>query len=367
MKVVEFPVMEVTSLLNDWYLNIKFQNVDEANRLKEEIDNNKEIIERDQTHMIYYMLLDFRHKLLLRQYDQAAFDLTKIETKKDQMDGLLTYYYLFFKGNYEYSIEQYEKAIESYQLAEQALENVPDDIEHAEFHYKVASAYYQVYFATLAEIHAEKAFEILQKYEHYIKRFTDCHVLLAMIYADLGKYGQALSKLQEALMYAKKINAKSLISGIIRNLGWLYSKAGQSEMAIEYLETSLQNVNRLDDYLKTLYLLAKEYFKIGEFKKGFDKLTMGKQIAEKNSEKVLLYRFKILEAFNVKQEEIEFILPEAINYFKRFELWEYVEGYSLDLAEYYGEKGNHQKASEWLLNVARTSKLFATKSIREVI
>lgn len=360
MEAVVLPSIEVTSLLNDWYLYIKFQSLDEANRIKKALDDKKQVLERDQAHMIYYMLLDFRYKLMLRQFDQAATDLTKIEAKKDQMDGLLTYYYLFFKGNYEYDLEHYDKAIECYQLAEDALQNVPDEIEKAEFHFRVGAAYYQIDHLTLALPHTNKALNIFERNQNYTNKVTDCLILLGSIYMDLKNFSKSLQYYERSLQYYEYVNNLEFTAGTLRNLGILYSKKGNSEKAIFYLEKSYRKSNRLDYQLKSLYLLTKECYKAGDLPSGCKWLHEGLNLASENMEKVFVYRFMILEALNINQTNIEFIVPEAINYFKKLGLWEYVEGYSLDLAEYFRDNGKYQEASKWLLNVARSRKMYTS-------
>ncbi|MFC4617535.1 tetratricopeptide repeat protein [Camelliibacillus cellulosilyticus] len=361
MEAVVLPSIEVTSLLNDWYLYIKFQSLDEANRIKKALDDKKQVLERDQAHMIYYMLLDFRYKLMLRQFDQAATDLTKIEAKKDQMDGLLAYYYLFFKGNYEYDLEHYDKAIECYQLAEDALKNVPDEIEKAEFHFRVGAAYYQIDYLTLALPHAEKALNIYKLQKNYIKKTADGHILLGAIYTDIGNYTEALTHYKESKKYYNLLNDPKNESITLQNLGWLYSKMGNSHKAIQYFESSLDKTDHLDYQLKTLYLLTKECFKNGFMDKGVKWLNKGVLLASENMEKVFEYRFKVLKALYFNQSDTESVLLQAINYFKRLNLWEYVEAYSLDLAEYYQKKQRYKEASEWLLNFARSQKKFSNK------
>jgi response regulator aspartate phosphatase H, N terminal len=53
---------EITKLLNDWYQEMRVQHVIKACKLKEEIDGKINRIEEDQDVLVYYSLLDFRHK-----------------------------------------------------------------------------------------------------------------------------------------------------------------------------------------------------------------------------------------------------------------------------------------------------------------
>ncbi|MFC4618235.1 tetratricopeptide repeat protein [Camelliibacillus cellulosilyticus] len=362
MRDLHMPSMEVTNLLNDWYLSIKFQNINEANRMKKAIEEKKDELKQDQRNMIYYMLLDFRHHLLHRQFDQAASSLTEIELEKSKMDGLLTYYYLFFRGHYEYNLGHYESAIEIYQLAEEVLKYVPDNTERAEFHYSVGAAYFQIDFLTLALQHAKEALKIFKAQSTQTIRMADCYNLLGAIHTELQNYPAAIEYNQKTKDFIDRLDYHHELKSMTRqNLGILYSKIGESDKAIEYLKLALQFSQRLNNKLKLYYLLAKECFKESQIAAGRKWLSEGMDLAVSNSENVFVHRFRVLEAFYLKREEIETIVPEAIAYFKKLKLWDYVEGYSLDLAEYYREAGRHKEASEWLLAVARSRKRFSTK------
>lgn len=359
--VQNLSTLDIAKLLNDWHQSIKLQNMEEAKRIKMNIDEQKDHIEHDSKNMIYYLLLDARQKLLLYQMKAARDNLLRLETRTHEMDGYLTYYYHFYKGDYEYNTEQFEQAIESYQHAEEALKYIPNSIEHAEFHYKVAAAYLQIDFLTLALQHAENALDIYVSNKEYVRRTADSHVLLGSILSEIKNYDKALKHFEMALALYQQLNVSLMIATMKHNLGLLHSQKGQSQKAIEYFSNSLKNTDQLNFRLKTLYYLAKEYFNTGDIKNGTECINTGLELAITNSEKAYAYRYKVLEAFYLKPQEIEQIVPKAIQYFKKLNLWDFVEGYSLDLAEYYKEQGNHQKASEWLLSVVRAGRRFSTK------
>jgi|GEM_PF-5918884 len=74
----------------------------------------------------------------------------------ENTDNMIVYYSLFFSGVYEFYKKDYVEAINFYQLAEAKLRNIPDQIEHAEFHYKIAEAYYQIDQHLISISHAQK-------------------------------------------------------------------------------------------------------------------------------------------------------------------------------------------------------------------
>ncbi|WP_235633167.1 hypothetical protein [Bacillus altitudinis] len=57
------------------------------------------------------------------------------------MTGILEYYYNFFQGMYEYTQGEFLKAIVFYRRAEKRLDQAGDELEKAEFYYKMAEVF----------------------------------------------------------------------------------------------------------------------------------------------------------------------------------------------------------------------------------
>ncbi|MCY8098598.1 aspartate phosphatase, partial [Bacillus atrophaeus] len=57
----------VANILNDWYIAIKQQDVETAEKYFEEIKPLFDDMEEDQEVLMYYSLLEERHKMLLYQ------------------------------------------------------------------------------------------------------------------------------------------------------------------------------------------------------------------------------------------------------------------------------------------------------------
>lgn len=87
---------------------IRRNQVTDAEFIKAEIQQELEEMEENQTVLLYYSLIDFRHNLMLRDLKpNDAIDisdsLSSIETKKEdmqntQVDEMIHYYYWFLKG-----------------------------------------------------------------------------------------------------------------------------------------------------------------------------------------------------------------------------------------------------------------------------
>ncbi|MDI5788264.1 hypothetical protein PO124_07050 [Bacillus licheniformis] len=81
---------------------------------------------------------------------------------------------------YEFHKKDYTNAINYYKLAEEKLRTIPDQIEIAEFHYKLAIAYYQIKQNFLSLNHAKTA---LKPSKHMVITFKSDQ----QRYADRGK------------------------------------------------------------------------------------------------------------------------------------------------------------------------------------
>jgi tetratricopeptide (TPR) repeat protein len=333
---------EMTGLLKNWYVYMIDQDTENANRKKIEVDTLSEKIEEDPALYTYYSLLDFRHKILMRQFDQATFQLKKIDELKEHMNHQLFYYYYFFKGLLAFSKKKYDEAIKNYQVAEKLLKIITDPIDRAEFHYKAGAAYFQLDYLSFALNHAQQALDIFESKKRYKKRCISCKVLLAQSYKDLGQLEHALFYYQEALFQNKELNDQTLKNIINENLGELYSQKGNINTAITYFKQSLEKNNRTDHILSTLYVLSKEYFKSDKITEAMHWLNKGIDLSSNNEG--YYYHFKILKSTYIASKNLEQVLVESINYFKNEQLWHYVEEYANGLADYYYQQKAYQKA-----------------------
>ncbi len=107
--------------ITEWYQHIQKFNVTDAEMLKAEVERDIELMEEDQDLLIYYQLMAFRHSIMIeyiapsgkKQMELSEY-LKRIEGNKRKLDHMLTYYYHFFRGMYEFRNGEYTKAITYY-------------------------------------------------------------------------------------------------------------------------------------------------------------------------------------------------------------------------------------------------------------
>nr|WGE07561.1 hypothetical protein P5658_24655 [Bacillus subtilis] len=137
--------------INEWNRHIQKFNVTDAEMLKAEIERDIDVMEEDQDLLIYYQLIAFRHQLMIdyvipsegNQMELSEY-LKRIEGSNRKMEKLVEYYYYFFQGMYEFKEGNFLSAITFYQKAENTIPYISDEIERAEFYFKMAEVFYHM-------------------------------------------------------------------------------------------------------------------------------------------------------------------------------------------------------------------------------
>lgn len=117
---------QVGILINDWYRFIRTFSVPDAEILKEQVEREIENMEEDQDLLLYYQLMEFRHRLMLESLVPIEMNqqrptlpdlLREIENKQPHVKGTLDYYSNFFRGMHEFHQKNYVVAINFYKVA----------------------------------------------------------------------------------------------------------------------------------------------------------------------------------------------------------------------------------------------------------
>ncbi|NKX12476.1 aspartate phosphatase [Bacillus cereus] len=341
---------KVTKLLNEWYKVILSKQITKATRMKEEVDEKISVLMveqkrdlQDQNLLLYYSLLDYSYKVLINKsyVTRSDFDAVEKLTTKT-IDEYLKYYYHFYKAVHNTMIANYMEAMEQFEEAERLLEYIPSDIEKAEFNYKLGELYYHLQQPLLTIKHVMKAKDIYKKHEDYVINQIECDTILGLASVTLSQFEQGEELFVKCLDMAKKHNCTRLITLIQYNLGFLYAKQGISATAIRHLMDVYKSER---PYHKTVFLLAREHFKLNEIEKAQEFLIQGFDLADVE----YTHHFRILRAQydeNYKQS-LETAIKDGLNYFESQKLYGFMEEYSGFLAKKLYQEGNHEKASQY--------------------
>ncbi|MGC4376976.1 hypothetical protein WD019_08565 [Fictibacillus sp. Mic-4] len=337
-------------LIYSWYDYIRANNIKQSEQLKKQIDEQIDCIEENQTLTIYYLLFHYRYYLIKKEFFEAKTLLHKLETYKEKMSSHQLFYFYFFKGLYCYHRNKFIEALNDFKQANKNLHSITDPFQIAEFHYMIASVYYQMRQTNLSLTHAKQALEMYETDERHYQKRAHCSVLIALNYADVRKLDQANFYYMNALEFSKLSGDRSLETSIYYNLGLLYAEQNESEKALSYLQFALKVEKGNPLYrLKTYFLMSREHFKLNQKIKAIDWLNKGLMLAQKLSNQEYQIKLRLLETLFLEKEESrrEKIFLEGIAYFQSEQQWLDLEEYAILFARFYRRNKQFEKAVKY--------------------
>ncbi|EOW9526904.1 tetratricopeptide repeat protein [Bacillus cytotoxicus] len=355
----------VTKLLNDWYVEIRSRHIAKAHSMKEQIDSliqelkeEKQESLQNQDLLLYYSLLDFRYNYLIDNMSISKDSFNQVESFGTPTDERLSYYYHFFKAIYMSVTGSYTEAREHFDKAEVLLKHIPDELEEAEFHYKLGSFYYDIYKGLLSVKHVTKAKDIYLKFTGYETNIAFCENMLGLACTHLKEWELAEEHFTTAMDQFQKNNEEYYILMVRHNIGLLYASQNLSSLAIRYL--SEVNLKTSGNY-RAIFIEAQEHFKLKEYEMAEELIQKGLQICNALEHEEYQHRFMILDARNknVSAEELEKIVLAGNEYFEREELYTYMHESLEALAIKFYKEDNHTKASKYFyLSTQARKKVF---------
>lgn len=290
---------EVANILNTWYRAIRRNDAEQSIRIFEEVKPMLAEMEEDQEVLIYYSLLELRHKIML--YDTRV---KKIEQQEELTNGgsaashMTSYYYYLFSGAYEVYKKNYEQAISFYKIAEKKLAHVHDEIEVAQFHDKVGKLYYYLGQNIVSLNHTRQAMEIFKGHGDHDMNLVSTYITMAGNYTEMGKYTEAEEYLTEAIHTVRKAGDCFKEMQLLHNFALLYAAMDNSEKSIQFLEIVLddQAYAASDYYFNAVFLMIKELFKVGDHKRAAAFYKEGKERSKSAANKIFDAKIDILYA-----------------------------------------------------------------------
>ncbi|MGE6631528.1 tetratricopeptide repeat protein [Bacillus sp. NPDC077027] len=355
----KIPSSEVGVKINQWYTHIRKFEVEQAEEMKHLVEQEIHEMEEDQDLLLYYSLMDFRHQMMLRHLSPVheesepfrSVHLPKeIEDSQDELTGLLGYYFHFFHGMYAFVQHRYIEAISYYKHAEQQLVLVTDEIEKAEFYYKIAEVYYHMKQTYFSMHYAKKARDIYREHRMYGKRSIQCDFVLAGNWIDVNQFQKALPYLEKALKVCEAIERQECTSFFkamaLNNLGTCHYSMGNYHIASEFFEQaiSLYQKDQTSTMIKSLFSLALARFKVGDVGHASRLLQEGMKQAVMLKDEIYQMKFKFLQALYMDQGNCE-ELNMALFGLKSKKMFADLEELALDAANYYKERDMYKESS----------------------
>lgn len=336
----------ILDLLNNWYVAIRARRIEEAHLLKEEVTNKINSETNDDNTLLYYALLDFRYHYIIDNLGVSQDSFDKVESFKIPSNSFLTYYYHFFKAIHASGIGNHMIAKENFDKAESLLELIPDEMEKAEFYYKLGAFHFDICETLQSVKYTTKAKELFAQHENYERNIGFCENLLGMACTRLCEWALSEEHLITAMDIFQKVNEDKYILMVRHNLGFMYSSQNLSKLAIRYLSEVTSNNPK---HYKALYLEAKERYKLNEIDKAAEIADKGYRICYELGNVQYMQHFATLKAFmrNVEAERIESTIIEGLSYFNVEELFDYAAEIAEELAVRFHKEDNAVKASKY--------------------
>ncbi|MDM5319546.1 Rap family tetratricopeptide repeat protein [Bacillus altitudinis] len=345
--------------INEWYYHIQRFNVPDAEAYKEEIKSMLDHMEENQDLLLYFSLMEFRHKLMLDYLnplengkERANFRELALKIKRDQekLTGLLEYYFNFFYGMYEFENYEYLNAITFYKRAEKKLSLVSDDIERAEFNYKMAEIYYHMKQTHMSMHHIAQAIECYREKDTYTVREIQCSFVIGLNYIDMGCPEKAIPHFQHALEKAADNSTKRLKGSALYNLGLSYFHNNDLSTAIKYFNESIhsfkdQGYEHLNKILDPLVMLSKSYFKNEQSDLGLYALNYGIELAEKLKDDIFINTFVMLRSLYIDNNVNR--ITESMAYLESKSFFANLEDLAKDAVKHYNKAGEIERSNEF--------------------
>lgn len=338
---------KVANMLNQWYRTIRQLNVDQAIAMKDEIEHILPDMEENQDLLLYFNLLDFRHKIMLKNLNKSKTLFQQLEEQGEdikQTDSMIEYYFYFFSGHYEFHNKNYTKAINLYQIAERKLKNIPDEIEHAEFHYRVAIAYYRIKQHFFSLSYAEKALDSFRANCNYAEKTINSEMIIGGNKMDLSRYEEAEVHYKNALNRARKEGFPYAESLALYNLGLNYERRNMLLESVNCFKKSLdiaKSKNR-NLALKAKFELALVLYKSDLKIEAKSWYKEGLSEAQEINEEEYIIKFNFIRALYDDGDSKD--IEKGLQYLESNKFWFDAAEFMLEAALYYKKIGDIKEA-----------------------
>ncbi|APT46563.1 Rap family tetratricopeptide repeat protein [Bacillus safensis] len=355
--------VDVANTLNTWYVHIKKREVSQAVELRDEIKHMIDNMEENQDVLLYFNILDYRFKVLMEDISGKP---TIDEFKRIKTDDMLSFYFYLFKGMYESAKNNYSEALALFRVAERKLDKVYDEIEKAEFHYKIGTLYYFNKVTLLSHHHLTTAKDIYKGHGGYSIQTINCTMLLALNYIDDGRLGKAEEMLLDCVDRLIEKDDKRLLSLAYYDLGFLKIQTDDHTDAIYYFNKALSTDNLKESapisYLQCVYEYARSSYKLNRLEDALKWVNEGLSFSDEQLNENFTIKFKILRSCYTQPVQRFGNIKEGLKLLEEKKAYVDLEALAPDVAKIYKALDMHREAT-YFLEVALHSSMLTGKEI----
>ncbi|MDA1475950.1 Rap family tetratricopeptide repeat protein [Bacillus changyiensis] len=361
------PYDLVATKMNHWYVALKNDWLKIAEDMKEQVKLEIQVMEENQDALIYYSLLEFRHKLMLdylcpdsarnMEIDEDYQEIKRKTKGGKNLNGMLEYYYHFFSGMYHFRQKEILHAIHYYKNAEAQLESFDcEEVEKAEFYFKLSETYYYLKQTYLSMYYANRAYHIYLDYPTYGQRRVQCQFMIACNWLDKFQPEKALHHNNQALTNAKELKVDHLIGSSHVNIGLCYNQLEELNKAENHITKAVELYkNDQPSYLpKALFNLSYIKARLGKRAEAEDLYFECKAKAEELGDREYLTKLNLIYGLYISFDVD--LLRETFNSLNKIGMYADMEEYGVVVAEFLQEKDMLRDSLEFYRKVVEAKR-----------
>lgn len=293
-------------------------------------------------------LMILRLQLVMsRQAKDVFLELPLYLKMKQRLEPLQMFRIYQIEGMASYAIGNLKGCLIAFDKAVKQMEHISlSSFEEADFAYVRSVAF-------MADGQTFKALEMSKQALPYFqkimagRRVVECHIISGISYKNMGQLSKALQLFKLAEQICHQFVLHSFFGMLNQNIGDVYSIMGDSESAILYFEKAVNQKEKPNELMYSIFSLVKENERLENWDAVLHWVNKGTcLLTELNDVKKEYYscHFNVYQALCLEENRIEDVLIKAVRTFKKMEQDKSWKEYARRLAELYTRTGKYKKA-----------------------
>ncbi|MEC3619277.1 tetratricopeptide repeat protein [Bacillus subtilis] len=359
------PYHYVTTDINHWYVVIKQGRVEKAKEMKQKVEKEFDMMEKNEKVAVYLQLLKLRHEIMLsylepdsvKNIDGVYADLKKTRENMapESLTNTIEFYYHFFTGMYHFRTRDLVIALTYYREAEKYLDLLDKNAntDKAEFYFKMSEVYYYMKETHFSMNYAQRAYSIFKEQKDaqgnltYGKEMVQCQFVIFGNWLDKMCYEDALETAEKALNDAIKIGEQHLIGSAHFNVGLCYNNLEELDNAEKHFQIAYEiHKNRKHIYeSKAIFNLAYVKAKKNDLKAALELYQEGQKVAARHNNQEVTEKLKLVKGLYLSFDLQT--LREVFKFFKKKNLYGDMEEYAVAVADFLTNKEDRHDAVDF--------------------
>ncbi|KUP33846.1 aspartate phosphatase [Bacillus halotolerans] len=359
------PYHYVTTDINHWYVVIKQGRVEKAKEMKQKVEKEFDMMEKNEKVAVYLQLLKLRHEIMLsylepdsvKNIDGVYADLKKTRENMapESLTNTIEFYYHFFTGMYHFRTRDLVIALTYYREAEKYLDLLDKNAntDKAEFYFKMSEVYYYMKETHFSMNYAQRAYSIFKEQKDaqgnltYGKEMVQCQFVIFGNWLDKMCYEDALETAEKALHDAIKIGEQHLIGSAHFNVGLCYNNLEELDNAEKHFQIAYEiHKNRKHIYeSKAIFNLAYVKAKKNDLKAALELYQEGQKVAARHNNQEVTEKLKLVKGLYLSFDLQT--LREVFKFFKEKNLYGDMEEYAVAVADFLTNKEDRHDAVDF--------------------